>query len=140
MSRCSPSPVRAWRKAISRAVSKWIASATIEPGAYTAGDVQFTLDRYEDKYLLRVAGDPEVYVLYVDSGSLGGRVLKFDSGAIAIRVAGWGGMTIYTDAKPTACPRRAPATASRRSLPRPRSPTCSAPPTTRASMCPMSAA
>jgi Domain of unknown function (DUF4908) len=76
----------------------------IEGGAYTAGDVQFTLLPYGDKYLLRYAGDPEVYVLYVDSGSLGGRVLKFDSGVTAIRVSGWGGLTIYTDAKPAGLP------------------------------------
>jgi len=76
----------------------------IESGAYTAGDVFFSLDKYGDKYLLRFEGVPEVYVLYVDSGSLGGRVLRFDSGATAIRVAGWGGMTIYTDAKPAGLP------------------------------------
>src|ERR1700761_8976336 len=76
----------------------------IEGGAYTAGDIQFTLLPYGDKYLLRYEGDPEVYVLYVDSGSLGGRVLKYDSGVTAIRVTGWGGMTIYTDSKPGGLP------------------------------------
>jgi Domain of unknown function (DUF4908) len=76
----------------------------IEGGAYTAGDIQFTLLPYGDKYLLRYEGDPEVYVLYVDSGSLGGRVLKYDSGVTAIRVTGWGGMTIYTDTKPGGLP------------------------------------
>ncbi len=69
----------------------------IEAGTYSAGRVVFTLDIYGDKYLMRFAGDPEIYVLYSDHASLGGRVLKYDSGTTVIRVAGWGGMTLYTD-------------------------------------------
>jgi hypothetical protein len=81
------------------------AMGTIRTGAYVAGDTQkFTLDRYGNKFLLRVDGDPEVYVLYEGHASLGGRVLKFDTGAIAVSVAGWGGMTLYTDAKPAGLP------------------------------------
>jgi hypothetical protein len=76
----------------------------IEPGSYDAGEANFTLDRYGDKFLLRLSGDPEVYVLYVDRVSLGGRVLKYDSGSTAIRVAGWGGMTLYTDDEPDGVP------------------------------------
>jgi len=53
---------------------------------------------------MRFAGQPEIYVLYADYGSLGGRVLKYDSGAIAIQVAGWGGMTLYTDDQPQGLP------------------------------------
>lgn len=71
----------------------------VETGSYNAGPVSFTLDSYgADKYLMRVGGDPEVYVLYTDHAPLGGRALKYDSGAVVIRVAGWGGMTFYTDA------------------------------------------
>jgi len=76
----------------------------IEPGSYTAGHTSFTLDLYGDKYLIRFAGDPEVYVLYADHAPLGGRALKFDSGAIVIRVAGWGGMTLYTSDAPSGVP------------------------------------
>lgn len=79
--------------------------AYVEPGAYLAGDsVAFELSVQGDNYLLRFRGSPEVFVLYVDHGSLGGRILKFDSGEIAINVAGWGGMTLYTDAAPQGLP------------------------------------
>ena len=77
----------------------------IAPGAYQAGDnVRFSLDRYQNEFAMRFAGQPEIYVLYADYGSLGGRVLKYDSGAIAIQVAGWGGMTLYTDDQPQGLP------------------------------------
>jgi hypothetical protein len=77
----------------------------IQTGAFTAGDnVRFALSRYTDKYLLRFESDPEIYVLYADQGSLGGRTLKFDSGGTAIAISGWGGMTIYTDAQPGGLP------------------------------------
>ena len=72
----------------------------VEPGSYSAGRSTFTLDAYGDKYLFRLSGDPEIYVLYVEPAALGGRTLKYDSGATAIRVAGWGSMTLYTDAAP----------------------------------------
>jgi hypothetical protein len=76
----------------------------IEPGTYAAGRTTFLLDGYGDKYLLRVAGDPEVYVLYSDHAPLGGRALKYDSGTMAIRVSGWGSLTLYTDADPGGLP------------------------------------
>jgi hypothetical protein len=77
----------------------------LSPGTYQAGDrVRFSLDRYQNSFLLRFAGQPEVFVLYANFGSLGGRVLQYDSGAIAIQVAGWGGMTIYTDDHPEGLP------------------------------------
>ena len=79
--------------------------ATIEPGTYQAGDsVEFTLDSDGTHYLLRFAGDPEVFVLYADHASLGGRVLKYDSGETALQVTGWGGITLYTDKKPGGLP------------------------------------
>jgi len=78
----------------------------IETGYYLAGDnnLPFTLDRYGNKYLLRFPGQPEIFVLYVDHGMLGGRVLKYDSGTVAIRVSAWGGMTLYTDSAPQGLP------------------------------------
>ncbi len=87
--------------------SKLLADAlgNVRSGTYLAGDsVKFTIDDYGNKYLLRIVGDPEVYVLYPNRASLGGRELKYDSGATAISVAGWGGMTLYTDAKPGGLP------------------------------------
>jgi hypothetical protein len=77
----------------------------IQTGTFTAGDsVRFTLSRYSEKYLMRFDGDPEIYVLYADHGSLGGRVLRYDSGGTALAVSGWGAMTIYTDAAPAGLP------------------------------------
>lgn len=70
----------------------------IESGSFQAGDnVKFTLNSADGNFLLRFEGNPEVFVLYTGYASLGGRVLKYDSGETAMRVAGWGGMTLYTD-------------------------------------------
>ena len=77
----------------------------IQTGSYSATNgTIFTLARYADKYLMHFAGEPETYVLYVDHGSLGGRVLKFDCGVTALQVSGWGAVTIYTDAQPAGLP------------------------------------
>jgi hypothetical protein len=79
--------------------------ANLQPGNYLAGDhVKFTLDAVGGNFLLRFDGSPEVFVLYADHASLGGRVLKFDSGETAIQVAVWGGLTLYTDAQPGGLP------------------------------------
>ena len=77
----------------------------IQPGTYLAGDrVAFELVNAGDNYLLRFRGAPEVFVLYADHGSLGGRILKFDSGETAMNIAGWGGVTLYTDQAPQGLP------------------------------------
>lgn len=77
----------------------------IQTGIYAVSNgATFSLDRYDDKYLMRYADEPEIYVLYVDHGSLGGRVLKYDSGGTAMQISGWGAVTIYTDAQPTGLP------------------------------------
>jgi hypothetical protein len=77
----------------------------IEPGIYSAGDnLRFTLDPYGDNYLLRITDQPEVFVLHADRASLGGRVLKFDSGTTALQVSGWGALTLYTDDQPAGLP------------------------------------
>jgi hypothetical protein len=77
----------------------------IEPGIYQAGDnLIFTLAQWKGKYLLQFNGDPEVYVLYPSSTTMGGRILKYDTSMTAISVSGWGGITIYTDAKPGGLP------------------------------------
>jgi hypothetical protein len=79
--------------------------ATIRTGTYAAGDqIRFSLDRYAAHYLLRFDNEPEIYVVYADHGSLGGQVLKYDSGATALKVAGWGAITLYTDSQPSGLP------------------------------------
>ena len=79
--------------------------AYVQPGAYLAGEnVGFELAQAGGNYLLRFRGSPEVFVLYADHGPLGGRVLKYDSGETALHVAGWGGMTLYTDFAPQGLP------------------------------------
>jgi len=76
----------------------------IDPGSYNAGGITFTLDRYGDKFILRFGGDPEIYVLYADRASMGGRILKYDSGQTVVRVSGWGGLTLYPDSAPGGVP------------------------------------
>lgn len=77
----------------------------VQPGSYLAGDkVRFTLVNDGDNFLLRFDGNPEVFVLYAGHASLGGRILKYDSGETVLQVAGWGGMTVYTDTAPTGLP------------------------------------
>ena len=77
----------------------------VQPGAYLAGDsVKFDLTPDGDNFLLRFDSDPEVFVLYASRASMGGRDLKYDSGDTALQVAGWGGMTLYTDAAPNGLP------------------------------------
>jgi hypothetical protein len=80
-------------------------AADVETGSYVAGEeINFTLDRLGDKYLLRFAGNPETFVLSVDRVVLGGRVLKYDTGTTALRISVWGGMTLYTDQAPGGLP------------------------------------
>jgi hypothetical protein len=77
----------------------------IEPGTYSAGeDIHFAIDPYGDKYLLRFAGDTEIFVLYTDHASLGARELKYDSGETALMVSGFGSVTLYTDSNPSGLP------------------------------------
>ena len=77
----------------------------VEAGIYSVSDkLNFTLAPYGDKYLLRFTGNPENYVLSVQRVILGGRILRYDTGAIAIRVSVWGGMTMYTADAPGGLP------------------------------------
>ncbi|MBI1328698.1 MAG: DUF4908 domain-containing protein [Alphaproteobacteria bacterium] len=77
----------------------------IEPGTYLAGDnLKFSIDRGDGYFLFRMDGSPEIFVLHSEAASLGGRVLKYDSGETALRVAGWGGITLYTDSSPSGLP------------------------------------
>jgi hypothetical protein len=77
----------------------------VETGSYSAGDsLDFTLDSYGGKYLLRFADAPESYVLSVERVMLGGRILRYDTGVEALRVSVWGGMTLYTAGAPGGLP------------------------------------
>ena len=97
-----------WPAAAQQSVEERLSSdrvGYIEPGKYVAGDdVQFSLDPAGSNYLLRLDDSPEIFVLYQDRAALGGRVLKFDSGETALKVAGWGGVTLYTHAAPQGLP------------------------------------
>jgi hypothetical protein len=79
--------------------------ADVQSGAYIAGDnVKFALTWDGANFLLRFDGNPEVFVLYGARASMGGRELKYDSGETALQIAGWGGMTLYTDGQPGGLP------------------------------------
>lgn len=80
--------------------------SAVAPGLYSAGDNSgFTLAAYDNgKYLLRFAGGAEKFVLTMDRGSLGAKLLKYDTGATALRVSVWGGMTVYTPENPGGLP------------------------------------
>lgn len=78
----------------------------IQTGRYNAGDSgSFTLDIYGgSKYLLRFADRGESFVLTTERGSLGVRLLKYDTGTVALRVSMWGGLTLYTQDAPQGAP------------------------------------
>jgi hypothetical protein len=77
----------------------------VQNGTYVAGDsIQFEIERAGKTFLARFDPDPEIFVLRSDHSSLGGRILRYDSGETAIRVAGWGALTLYTDQQPNGLP------------------------------------
>jgi Domain of unknown function (DUF4908) len=78
----------------------------VQPGRYSAGDNgAFTLEIYAPgKYLLRFADHAENFVLTVEHGSLGAKLLNYDTGTTALRVSVWGGLTLYTQDAPQGVP------------------------------------
>ena len=79
----------------------------VEPGLYSTGEggTTFMLTPYaRDKYLLRIQGQPENFVLTSERGSMGTRFLKYDTGATALRAAVSGGLTLYTQGQPGGMP------------------------------------
>jgi hypothetical protein len=91
----------------------------VETGSFSAGEnLNFTLEPYGDKFLLRFTDSPESYVLSVERIFLGGRILRYDTGATALRVSVWGGMTLYT----AGAPNGLPTTRISDDLPQPRLP------------------
>jgi hypothetical protein len=66
-------------------------------GTYIANDkLAFVVDHYGDQVRLRFLDSDEVFYLSSEPASLGGRVLKYDTGETALQVTGWGGLTLYT--------------------------------------------
>ncbi|HEY4076455.1 MAG TPA: DUF4908 domain-containing protein [Rhizomicrobium sp.] len=80
--------------------------SAVQPGLYSVGDASsFVLEPYSrDKYLLRFEGSTENFVLSVERGSLGAKLMKYDTGATALRVSVWGGLTLYTQDAPQGLP------------------------------------
>ena len=73
-------------------------------GTYLADRTEFVLDHVGDQVRLRFTGSDEVFYLTTEAAPLGVRVLKYDTGAEALRVAGWGGVTLYTPDQPSGIP------------------------------------
>jgi len=79
--------------------------SAIEPGLYSAGDkLTFTLQPDGIHYLLRFTGSSETFVLSVARGSLGAKLMKYDTGTTALGVSVWGGLTLYTRDSPQGIP------------------------------------
>ena len=80
-------------------------AGVLEPGLYSAGEGrEFSLTPYRGKYLLRFQNQPENFVLTADPGSLGAKLLKYDTGAAALSVSVWGGVTLYAADAPSGLP------------------------------------
>ncbi len=81
------------------------ASPIPRDGTYLAGDhVSFVLDHFGDQVRLRFSRSDEVFYLAAEAAPLGARVLKYDTGTAALRVTGWGGVTLYTPDDPAGIP------------------------------------
>jgi hypothetical protein len=52
-----------------------------------------------DQIRLRFLDSDEIFYLSSEPAPLGGRALKYDTGEVALQVAGWGGLTLYTDSE-----------------------------------------
>jgi hypothetical protein len=82
----------------------------IAAGIYTTdasrryGSSRFVLEPYADEYLLRFDDSPEKFVLSMERGVLGSKLLRYDTGAPALRVSIWGGLTLYTPDAPYGVP------------------------------------
>lgn len=67
-------------------------------GRYMADDqLRFRIDLQDDQIRLRFVDSDEIFYLTNEPAPLGGRVLKYDTGEVALQVAGWGGLTLYTE-------------------------------------------
>src|SRR5215471_17100064 len=82
-----------------RARLPFVQTAPILPdGLYTANDqLLLYIDHSQGQVRLKFDDNDEVFYLTNEPGALGGRVLRYDTGEVALQVAGWGGVTLYTD-------------------------------------------
>ncbi len=88
-------------------------AGTLEPGRYSAGDGrEFSIIPYRGNFLLRFNGSSESFVLTADPGSLGAKLLKYDTGAAALSVSVWGGVTLYLAEAPNGLPATHQGTAN----------------------------
>ena len=67
-------------------------------------DFKFTIAHKYGVTLMRFAGDDEVFALSVERAAVGGRVLKYDTGDVALQVTGYGAVTLYTSTAPGGLP------------------------------------
>lgn len=67
-------------------------------GRYLADDqLRFMIDVRNDQIRLRFLDSDEIFYLTSEPAPVGGRVLKYDTGEVALQVAQWGGLTLYTE-------------------------------------------
>ena len=71
---------------------------------YVNDDFKFTVEHKSDAILLRFDGDDEIFVLSSERGAVGSRVLKYDTGEVALQVTGYGAVTLYTSTAPGGLP------------------------------------
>lgn len=80
-------------------------AAGLAEGFYVVNDdFKFSIARRYGVTLMRFAGDDEIFVLTIDRAPLGGRVLKYDTGDVALQVTAYGAVTIYTSTAPGGLP------------------------------------
>jgi hypothetical protein len=66
-------------------------------GTYIANDkIGFTVDHQGGQVRMRFVDNDEVFYLTSEAAPMGGRVLKYDTGAVALQVTGFGAVTLYT--------------------------------------------
>jgi hypothetical protein len=101
MTMAQDNDVPAWRLSITPT------TPAPEDGHYFAGDdIEFWVDHHGegDSARLRFVGNEEIFYLTTDPSTLGGRVLKYDTGDVALAVSSWGGVTLYTRKSPNGVP------------------------------------
>ena len=79
--------------------------AAPQDGIYATGDdPSFMIDHAQGQTRLRFVGSDEIFYLSSERSTLGGRVLKYDTGEKALAVSGWGGVTLYSQSAPSGTP------------------------------------
>lgn len=103
----APIAERAWAQGADPLEALQFQQASAQPrnGIYLAGDdVRFIIDRRGGYVRLRFENGDEEFYLTNGPASLGSHVLRYDTGEVALKVAGWGEMTLYTRDEPRGLP------------------------------------